>query len=232
MWSDIVLVAGAYLFGSLPHLSLLAYLRGVNLDGDFHQELWYRAGRFVGVFGIVGEFIKGVTPVLVARALDFDPLIVALAGVAAVCGQMWPVFARFDGEKGNSIGIAVAFALVPVPAAYALTFVIIALIVRLTPRIRARSTGQRIIGGSYSRSLPLGMFACFLSLPVLSWALGEPMETVWGLAGLFVLMIGVRRLTAGLKRDLRENRDIRDIREVLIRRLLYDRSAVTWRQPG
>ncbi|MCJ7605634.1 MAG: glycerol-3-phosphate acyltransferase [Dehalococcoidales bacterium] len=226
MWADFALVAGAYLFGSLPHLPFMARLYGVKLDGDFHQELWYRAGRFVGVLGVIGEFIKGVTPVLVARALDFDTLIVVLAGVAAVCGQMWPVFARFDGEKGNSIAVAVMFALAPVPAAYALTFVIIALIVRLTPRIRARSSGQRIIGGSYSRSLPLGRFACFLSLPILSWALGEPMETVWGLAGLFVLMIGVRRLTAGLKRDLRESRDIRGI---LLRRLLYDRSTVTWR---
>jgi glycerol-3-phosphate acyltransferase PlsY len=230
MWADVLLVAGAYLFGSVPHLRFISRLRGLRLDGDYHQELWHRAGRVTGVIGVIGEFVKGATPVLVARALDFGPPVVAAAGVAAVCGQMWPVFAGFDGEKGNSIAIAMAAALAPLATLYALGFVIIALVIRMAPRLRSRASGKRIIGGEYSRSLPLGMFACFLALPLFARALGEPPAYIWGLAALFVLMIVVRRLTAGLRRDLRESSDPRSA--ILLRRLLYDRATVSWRQPA
>jgi glycerol-3-phosphate acyltransferase PlsY len=228
MWAAVLLVVGAYLLGSVPHLRFLSRLRGIRLDGDYHQELWYRAGRLTGVLGVLGEFIKGATPVLVGKALDFAPPAVAAAGVAAVCGQMWPLFARFDGEKGNSIAVAMGAALAPLALLCSLGFVIVALVVRMAPRILARSSGRRIIGGEYSRSLPLGMFACFLALPFFAWAFGEPPAYVWGLAALFVLMIIVRRLTAGLRLDLRESPNRR--RDIVLRRLFYDRAAVSWRQ--
>ncbi len=228
MWAGILLVVGAYLFGSVPHLRFLSWLRGIRLDGDYHQELWYRAGRLTGVLGVIGEFVKGAVPVLVGKALGFDPAFVVAAGVAAVCGQMWPVFARFDGEKGNSIGIAMTAALAPLALLCSLGFVIVALVIRMAPRLRARSSGRRIIGGEYSRSLPLGMLACFFALPFFAWAFGEPPAYLWGLAALFLLMMVVRRLTAGLRLDLRESPDRR--RDILLRRLLYDRAAVSWRQ--
>ncbi len=228
MWAAVLLVAGAYLFGSVPHLRFLSRLRGIRLDGDYHQELWHRAGRLTGVLGVLGEFVKGAAPVLVGKSLDFAPPAVAVAGVAAVCGQMWPVFGRFDGEKGNSIAVAMGAALVPLALLCSLGFVVVALVVRMAPRIRARSSGRRIIGGEYSRSLPLGMFACFLALPFFAWAFGEPPAYIWGLAALFGLMIIMRRLTAGLRLDLRESPDRR--RDIILRRLFYDRAAVSWRR--
>ena len=228
MWADFVLVVGAYLFGSVPHLRYLARLRGIPLDGDYHQELWYRAGRATGVAGVIGEFVKGAAPVLIGKALGMDDAAVAAAGVAAVCGQMWPLFARFDGEKGNSIAVAMSAALAPLALLCSLGFVIVALVVRMAPRVRARSSGRRIIGGEYSRSLPVGMFVCFFSLPFFAWAFGEPPAYVWGLAALFVLMLIVRRLTAGLRLDLRESPDRH--RDIVLRRLFYDRAAVSWRQ--
>ena len=65
MWTDIILIIGAYLFGSTPHLSFLARIRRIELNGDFHESLWHRAGRITGVIGILGEFTKGVLPVLI-----------------------------------------------------------------------------------------------------------------------------------------------------------------------
>jgi len=229
MWADFILVIGSYIFGSIPHLSLLAKLRRVELSGDFHENLWYRAGRIFGVMGVAGEFIKGALPVLVAKGLGFCPATVALTGLAAVCGQMWPVFSRFDGEKGNSIALAVVIALAPVPGLVAVIPIIIALIVRTLPRLIARfrqSGDKSIIGGSYSRSLPVGMFICFLILPFVSWYCGETVEIVWCLSALFVLIM-TRRLTAGLREDLKARGDIGSI---LLKRLLYDRATARWRQ--
>jgi len=182
-----------------------------------------------GVLGVVGEFIKGVLPVLAGKALDFDITIVAIAGLAAICGQMWPLFSRFDGEKGNSIAIAMVIALIPIPGLIAIIPVIIALIIRTVPRLIAKSgkTGDKsIVGGPYSRSLPLGMFICFLILPFVSWYFGEPVGVIWCCGALFVLIM-IRRLTAGLSDDLKASRDIPVI---LFRRLFYDRTTARWRQ--
>jgi len=229
MWANITLVVGAYLFGSLPHLHLLAKLRGVGLNGDFHQDLWYRGGKIVGVIGVAGEFVKGIVPVLVARALDFDITIIAVAGLAAVCGQMWPVFTRFDGEKGNSIAIAMSIALIPVAALLAAITVIIAVIVRTAPRLftRFQATGNTaIIGGPYSRVLPLGMLAFFLVLPFSAWGFGETPAVIWCCVALFALIM-LRRLTAGLNRDMKSESAFWNI---VARRLLYDRATVDWRE--
>ncbi|HUT67068.1 MAG TPA: glycerol-3-phosphate acyltransferase [Dehalococcoidales bacterium] len=229
MWADIALVLGAYILGSIPHLRFLAKLRHVELDGDFHENLWYRGSKTVAVVGVLGEFVKGVLPVLVGKGLDFGLAVVAVAGLAAVCGQMWPVFSKFDGEKGNSIGMAMVIALTPVPGLAAVIIIIIALIVRAVFRLMAKpghSGDRSLIGGSYSRSLPLGMVLCFLSLPIIAWYLGEPVEIVWSCAVLFMLIM-IRRLTVGLRDDLKVSRDIGSI---LLKRLLYDRAIARWRQ--
>jgi glycerol-3-phosphate acyltransferase PlsY len=224
MTADIFFVLGSYLFGSLPHLSLLARLRRVSLEGDFHQSLWQRAGKIFGVLGVLGEFIKGALPVLIGRAIGLDLAAIALAGLAAVCGQMWPVFSRFDGEKGNSIAIPMVIALIPKAALAAIFPIIIALIFRTLPRLTARpgpSGGKSIVGGPYSRSLPLGMAIYFLILPLSAWYFGESAVIIWCCAALLLLIL-VRRLTAGLGNDLKTGEDVR---RILIRRLLYDRAT-------
>jgi glycerol-3-phosphate acyltransferase PlsY len=229
MWADIALVVGAYIFGSLPHLHLIAGIRRIDLSGDFHQDLWNRGGKALGIAGVIGEFIKGIVPVIVARALGFDIVFIALAGLAAVCGQMWPVFNRFDGEKGNSIAIAMSLVLAPVPALIAIIPVIVAVVVRTAPRIFVGSGSKNrppVIGGPFRRSLPLGMLACFLILPFSAWGFGEPPAVIWCCAALF-LAIMLRRLTAGLAHDLKSGGSVM---AVVGRRLLYDRATVDWRQ--
>jgi glycerol-3-phosphate acyltransferase PlsY len=229
MWVNVVLILGSYLLGSSPHLRLLARLRHVELDGDFHQNLWARAGKIAGVSGVVGEFVKGALPVLIGRSLDLSMVILAIAGLAAVCGQMWPVFSKFDGEKGNSIALAMVIALVPRSGLIALIPVVIAVLFRTIPRLlaKAKSAGDRhILGGAPSISLPLGMGSCFLLLPFLAWYFGEPAEVVGCLGALFILLM-IRRLTAGLRHDLKSGGNVR---KILINRLLFDRATGGWRQ--
>ncbi len=223
MWTGGALILGAYLLGSLPHLAALAKLRGISLEGDSHLSLWRTGGRFVGTLGILGEFAKGVVAVLVVKSLGFGLLIIGLAGLAVVIGQMWPVFSRFDGEKGNSVGLAMAGALAPHVVFISLVPIIIGVAIRTVPRLldNSKSLNERLkFGGPPSCSLPLGMAIGFLVMPIASWRLGEPLVINVGLLALFVLIM-VRRLTAGLKADLKANTEIRGI---LINRLLYDRS--------
>jgi glycerol-3-phosphate acyltransferase PlsY len=223
VWADVALILGAYLLGSSPHLSALGKLRGVDLEGDFHMSLWHRTGRLIGTIGILLEFVKGVIPVLVGRGLGFDVSIIVLAGLAVVCGQMWPVFSRFDGEKGNSIGLAMAAALAFKPLLIAVVPVIIGIAVRTVPRLldASQSLNERLkFGGPPSRSLPLAMAIGFALLPVASWWLDEPPVVTAGFIVLFILII-VRRLTAGLRSDLAV---AGNIGHILLNRFLYDRS--------
>jgi acyl phosphate:glycerol-3-phosphate acyltransferase len=219
---DAALVIGAYLLGSVPQLSVLARLRHTTLSGDYHTSLWYRAGKLTAVMGIIGEFIRGAIPVLLGRGLGINLTAVAVAGVAVVCGQMWPIFHKFDGEKGNTTGVGMAAALDYRPFIAAVVCFAIGAGIRVFGRIIRRQEshkGVSIIGGSFSLSLPLGMLAGFLVLPVASWIMGEPVEISWAFSALFVLIV-VRRLTAGLKRDLKAGAGIK---RILFGRIFLDR---------
>ena len=223
MWVNIAFVLGSYLLGSAPHLYALGKLRGINLEGDLHIGLWRRAGRLEGTAGILGDLAKGVIPILVGKCLGFELSIIVLAGLAAVVGQMWPVFLGFDGEKGNSTGAAMAATLTPKVLLLAAVPMLIGVAIRTVPRLldSTQSVNERLkFGGPPSQSLPLGMGLAFVLLPLISWGLGEPAEITLGCLTLFVLIM-VRRLTAGLKEDLGPGANVRSI---LITRLLLDRS--------
>lgn len=226
MWADIFLIAGSYLVGSAPHLPLLGRLKHVRLDGDLHMNLWQRGGAKVGLIGVMAEFVKGIIPVVAGKALDFSLATIVLAGLAVVAGQMWPVFSRFNGEKGNSIGVAMAGVLAPQPFFVAAVAFAAGAGVKLVPRLlrKRRGNERRIVfGGPSSRSIPLGMMCGFLLLPFASWWLREPVIITYGLTALFVLIM-LRRLTAGLTEDFKTKNSIWDI---LVNRLLYDRGCHT-----
>lgn len=223
MWQEIILIAGAYLLGSVPHLAILGKMRGIELDGDLHINLWLRGGRALGLSGIIIELIKGITPILVGKALDFSIVVITLAGLAVVIGQMWPIFSHFDGEKGNSIGAAVAGALAFKPLLVAAIAFATGAGIKVLPRLfkNRQSLNQWTkFGGPPSICLPLGMGIGFLILPIASWCFGEPAAVTTGFVVLFLLII-IRRVTAGLSADLKTKANLGSI---IINRILYDRS--------
>jgi len=229
MWDKVALIIGSYILGSFPLLYLLGRLHGVDLRkyDDMHIALWRHVGRVEGFVGVTFDFAKAVIVVLLARNVGgFDPGWVACAGVAAVAGQMWPVFLKFDGERGNSIGLAMSGALATYAMLLSLVPVIIGAAVRTIPRLRQRNqtlSEKLRFGGPPSLSLPLGMAGAFAVMPLAAWGVGQPREVVFAFVGLFV-MIMLRRLTAKLREDLRKptwkNR-------MLLNRLLFDRSEIS-----
>ncbi|MBP1706545.1 MAG: Glycerol-3-phosphate acyltransferase [Chloroflexi bacterium] len=225
---DVVLILGAYILGSAPQLSGLARLRRVKLSGDYHMSLFQKAGIYFFGLGVILEFIKGAIPVLVGKWLGFDLYIVAITGVAVVCGQMWPVFHRFDGEKGNTTLVGMAPALAYQPMMFAVIPIAIGAGIRTGSRLFRRSGQNKnkpLFGGPYSRSLPLGMLTGFLVLPVASWVQNQPPEVTWAFGIVFVLIL-VRRLTAGLSRDLQAGAGIK---KIVLGRLFLDRGATPFR---
>jgi glycerol-3-phosphate acyltransferase PlsY len=225
---DVVLVLGSYLIGSAPQLSALARLRRVELSGDYHMSLFQKAGIYIFSLGVILEFIKGAIPVLVGKWLGFDLYIVSIAGIAVVCGQMWPVFHRFDGEKGNTTLVGMAPALAYQPMMFAVIPIAIGAGIRTASRLFRRSGQNKntpLVGGPFSRSLPLGMLIGFLALPIASWLQNQPPEVTWAFSIAFVLIM-VRRLTAGLSRDLKAGAGIK---RIVLGRLFLDRGVTPFR---
>jgi glycerol-3-phosphate acyltransferase PlsY len=235
--ADIALVIGAYLLGSLPYMILLARARGVDLskEDDLHMALWHKVGRLEGLSGVIVDMLKGVIPIIVGFAFDFRLAVTAAAGVAALAGQMWPVFRKFDGERGNTTGIGVVIALTMYltatysPLAY-VVFIIFAIPIligisfKIIPRMMQsnQTLSERLkFGGPVSNSMPLGMGVGFAIAPLSSWCLRQPPEMTWGFLAVFVAIM-IRRLTVGLSKDLKEPKT--NIRSILINRVLYDRS--------
>ncbi len=226
----------AYLFGSFPYMLLLGRARGVDLsqEADLHFALWHKVGRLEGLSGVLVDILKGILPVVVGFALSLDLAVIAASAVAAVAGQMWPVFRKFDGEKGNTPGIGANIALTMELTAKGfhlayLVFIIFAIPIligvgiRTVPRFMApgQTLSQRfMLGGPASNSMPLGMFFGFAVAPLGSWCLRQPPEMTLAFLAIFILIV-VRRLTAGLTADLKTATNVRSI---LINRLLYDRS--------
>ena len=237
MLADIALVVGAYLFGSIPYMLLLGRARGFDLsqEEDLHIATWHKVGILEGLSGIFVDIMKGVLPIILGFTCGFSLPVTVVAGVAGVLGQMWPVFRKFNGEKGNSTGAGMILTLTMFltattsPQAY-WVFVITAIpgltgfIIRTIPRIKAtgRTAKERnIFGGPVSNSLPLGMIISFAVAPLASWLLNQALEVTIGLMVLFIAIV-VRRLTARLDVDLKSPRT--RVSSILINRLLYDRS--------
>lgn len=224
MWDELVLILGSYLLGSLPFMYIMGRLKGVDLreHEDMHIALWRNVGRMQGLLGVFLDFAKGAIVVVAARSAGFEPGWVAFAGVAAVAGQMWPVFMKFDGEKGNSIGLAMSATLATKAALFAMVVMATGLLIRTIPRLRQpnQSASERLkFGGPPSNSLPVGMAVGFAVLPLAAWVMGQPWEVIVAFVGLFVLIM-VRRATAGISEDLRQPSGKR---RMLLNRLLYDR---------
>ncbi len=125
MLNEILLLAGAYLLGSIPTGLLLAKAAGVDIrntgSGNIGATNVYRTlGRSVGIATLVGDCLKGLLPVLAAKYLGMSELWVALAGLAAFLGHVYTVFLGFKGGKGVATALGVFLGVSPLSVLVAL----------------------------------------------------------------------------------------------------------------
>ncbi|MBJ6799495.1 glycerol-3-phosphate 1-O-acyltransferase PlsY [Geomonas propionica] len=118
MKSEILLLVGAYLLGSVPTGLLLARSMGINIrecgSGNIGATNVYRtAGKKLGIMTLVGDCFKGLIPVLIAQGLGLLPIWVAAIGLAAFLGHVYTVFLRFKGGKGVATALGVLLGTAP-----------------------------------------------------------------------------------------------------------------------
>lgn len=123
----LLILAGAYLLGSVPFGLLLTRLFGAGDlraigSGNIGATNVLRTGRKgLAAATLLLDLAKGAAAVLLARALF--PGTEALAALAAVIGHCFPVWLRFNGGKGVATTMGVALALAwPIGLAYAVVW--------------------------------------------------------------------------------------------------------------
>jgi len=110
-------VGVGYLLGSVPFAILVERwknvdLRGVGSGNIGASNAFIAAGKFAGVFVLLGDASKGITAVLaVGAATGGSHIAMAGAGVGAVVGHDWSLYLRLKGGKGTATTVGVVLAL-------------------------------------------------------------------------------------------------------------------------
>jgi glycerol-3-phosphate acyltransferase PlsY len=117
----VLLIVVGYGLGSIPTGLLIArWHKGVDIrqhgSGNIGMTNVLRAvGKGAAALTLVGDLVKGLLPVLLARAWLTSPWAIGLVGLAAVVGHVYPLFAGFQGGKGVATTLGVFIPLLPGP---------------------------------------------------------------------------------------------------------------------
>ncbi len=191
-----LMLAGAYLLGSIPFAQLVARLHGIDLrkagSGNVGAgNVTKLIGKGWGTLAAALDFGKGFVPVYLARNSGLGLGAAGMVGVAAVVGHNWSIWMK--GRSGRGLATSAG------------------MLVALAPAMIIWTTGWAIVGWKIG-----GGIAGFLGwglLPIVSVAMGQPPTLSLVLLLLAVVLIG---------RRMQGNRDAsRDTRAAL-RRAVFD----------
>jgi len=178
-----LVIAGAYLLGSIPTGLLLGKAYGIDVrkegSGNIGATNLYRTvGRKVGVMTLAGDCLKGLLPVLAVKYSALPQEYAAWVGLAAFCGHVFSVFLKFRGGKGVATALGVFLALSPLAVAVALgVFVLLMLVWRY---------------------VSLGSVAAAAVMPIAVWGLGEGRVMI--VVTMLIAVVVIVRHTENIKR--------------------------------
>ena len=136
---DYSLIILAYLFGSISTAIIVCKLmglpdpRGEGSGNPGATNVLRLGGKKAAAITLLGDFIKGLIPVLVAKYLNATDLVLALVGFAAFIGHLYPVFFHFRGGKGVATMLGVLFGFdLYVGLATALTWLFVAKVLNIS----------------------------------------------------------------------------------------------------
>lgn len=170
-----LLLAAAYLLGSVPFSQLLASLNGIDLRASGTGNvgagnLTKQAGLGWGVAAAVLDGLKGLVPVWIARGAGFGLGAAGMVGVAAVVGHNWSALMR--GRSGRGLATSAG------------------LLIALDPALVAWTGGWAVAGWRIGGGIA-GFFGWGL-LPLVAVALGRPPTETLLLAVLSTVLMARR----------------------------------------
>ena len=116
MLINTLLIFSAYLLGSLSAAILVCKILGLSdprAGGSGNPgttNVMRLHGKKAALLTLTGDIIKGIIPVLIAKVIVSSEFIIALSGLAAFLGHIFPIYFKFKGGKGVATLIGVLFA--------------------------------------------------------------------------------------------------------------------------
>lgn len=215
-----LLIAGAYLFGSIPTSYWMARLiRGIDIRkygsgnvgiSNFARHVGKRWAIPVIAFDIA---VKGPLPVLLAsgKVLDLGLPVEVAAGFAVVAGHNWSIFIRFSGGRGMGTVLGVIGSL---------SFVLVWIYLLTSFSIWLLTWG---VSGRRDSALSWGISAALL--PVYSVLLSLPVEIMYYALGFLAITV-VKRATSNDPSYWAEVDGVWPAIRLLLIRILFDRDTL------
>lgn len=188
MLPDLLLLLAGYLLGSVPFGVLIGRalgrvdVRRVGSGNIGATNVLRSVGKGAAALTLLGDIGKGALAVGLARWAGAGAGLVAGAGLAAVLGHLFPVWARFRGGKGVATTLGVVLAAMPVVGALLL--------------------GVWLVVAVVTRYSSLAALAATATMPLLVWRL-DGRAAMLGLSGVLLVLVVARhrenigRLLAG-----------------------------------
>lgn len=67
------------------------------------------AGKREASYVLIGDMLKGAIPVVIANLIGLSSIAMAMIGLSAIFGHMFPIYYRFKGGKGVATALGVFF---------------------------------------------------------------------------------------------------------------------------
>ena len=136
MLSNVLFIIAAYLLGSVSSAIITCKLMGLPDPRTFGSNnpgatnvlrIGGKSAKIAAAITLFGDSLKGFIPVLIAMIMGLEQHIIALVGIAAFLGHLYPIFFAFNGGKGVATAFGVILAISPwVALALLLTWLIMA----------------------------------------------------------------------------------------------------------
>lgn len=126
-----------YLLGSISSAIVVCKLmglpdpRGMGSGNPGATNVLRTGSKLAAGLTLLGDVLKGIIPVMVVASITNNASIIALTGLAAFIGHLYPLFFGFKGGKGVATALGVFMGLSPVVCGLMiLTWFVVALLFR------------------------------------------------------------------------------------------------------
>lgn len=116
----LLIIIAAYLFGSVSTAVIASRLFNFpdpRLSGSENPgatNVLRLGGKVPAAFTLLGDMLKGLLPVVIAKAVGLDDFWVVCVAISAFIGHLFPVFYGFKGGKGVATTMGIYLGLNPI----------------------------------------------------------------------------------------------------------------------
>ena len=161
------IIAIGYLIGGIPTANIMMHifrkqdLRKLGTGNVTSTAVWIHAGRVAGLLSLVGEILKTFLCLLIAYLLVGELWAYLVMLVSAVVGQIWSVWLKGAGGKGQTMFVTGLLVLCPIPFLLAVLSFLASLLI--TKRLNVSNqvfhlvTPLMLILANFFNPLPFGL---------------------------------------------------------------------------